>query len=272
MKLAVSNIAWSRHDDPTIFAMLRELGVKGIEIAPTMVWPRWQGAEPSAAEAYRRRLAAEGFEVPALQAILFGKEELQLFLPERRHQLMDHFAKVAGLAEGLGAKILVFGSPKNRRRGNLTSREAFSRAANLLAEIGEICAARGVFLGIEPNPVEYGCDFITNVADAKELLELTNHPHVRLHLDAGGMALTEGNNIGGAIASAGGFIHYHASEPMLADFTQPAVDHAAAGESLRRMGYAHWISIEMRRSEPESATIRNAVRQVQDAYFPAGAC
>ena len=39
MKLAISNIAWDRHDDLTIFEMLRKFGVQGVEIAPTKIWP-----------------------------------------------------------------------------------------------------------------------------------------------------------------------------------------------------------------------------------------
>jgi D-psicose/D-tagatose/L-ribulose 3-epimerase len=267
MRLAVSNIAWARHDDPQVFALLRELGADGVEVAPTVVWPEWNGATTLAADAYRRRLASEGFEVPALQAILFGRPELQLFASNGRRALFDHFVFVADLATALGAKVLVFGAPKNRRRGPLDASCTVERAADVLRRIGEICLERAVVLGLEPNPVEYGCDFVTNVTEARELVDRIAHPGVQLHLDAGAMTLT-GGNIADAIASAGPFVHYHASEPMLDQFCQPRGEHAAAGRALRAAGYDRWISIEMRRAAAELPAIRQAIAYVLKAYFP----
>lgn len=81
MRLAVSNIAWQPADQAAILPLLRDRGVTGIEVAPTKLWPDWQGATPAAAAAYRERLADQGFAVPALQAILFGKPDCTLFDP-----------------------------------------------------------------------------------------------------------------------------------------------------------------------------------------------
>ena len=41
MKLAVSNIAWSAYEHAEILAALPGLGMEGVEIAPTMLWPGW---------------------------------------------------------------------------------------------------------------------------------------------------------------------------------------------------------------------------------------
>ena len=76
-KLAISNIGWEIGDDPDVIKLLGDSGVGGIEIAPTKIWPEWIGATEKAAKEYRSRLNSEGFEVPALQAIVYGKPELQ---------------------------------------------------------------------------------------------------------------------------------------------------------------------------------------------------
>ena len=49
MKLAVSNIAWDDVEQSAILAQLPALGVAGVEIAPTKLWPDWLGADPVAA-------------------------------------------------------------------------------------------------------------------------------------------------------------------------------------------------------------------------------
>ena len=187
MKLAISNIAWQQHDDAEILSGLRDRGVRGIEIAPTKIWPEWQGANSEQAALYRRQLLDEGFEVPAMQAILFGRPELQVFDSSSHAAFVDHIKLVADLAAALGVKVLVFGAPKNRVRGQLSTHDAMTRAADFFRDVAEVCHSRECCIGLEHNPVEYGCDFVTNVADAKELVSRVDHPGFQLHLDSAGI-------------------------------------------------------------------------------------
>lgn len=59
--------------------MLELLNRCGLEVAPTKIWPDCYGASYRAAQDVRRRLEIDGFVVPALQAILFGKADFQVF-------------------------------------------------------------------------------------------------------------------------------------------------------------------------------------------------
>lgn len=38
MNLSISNIAWDSKEDTSVIALLNELNVKGIEVAPTKIW------------------------------------------------------------------------------------------------------------------------------------------------------------------------------------------------------------------------------------------
>lgn len=260
MKLAVSNIGWLQHDDPAVLAMMREQGVTGIEVAPTKIWPDWEGANIQTAEAYRRFLVDEGFEVPALQAILFGRPHLQVFQPETHGEFLDHLRLVADLATGLGASVLVFGSPKNRRRGQLTPTEARSRAADFFRLAGDICVAAGCCIAIEHNPVEYFADFGTNVAEVDEFVRFCKHDGVQLHLDSSGLHLCGGDSSGILRQFAPNGVHYHASEPMLAPISGGVVDHKEFVGQLRRSDYQRWISIEMGKpSDDEFNTLRASI-------------
>ena len=79
MRLAVSNIAWAADEQDAILAALPGMGVAGVEIAPTMIWPGWEGAVVDAARDLRGRLEGQGLAVPALQAILFARPDLHVF-------------------------------------------------------------------------------------------------------------------------------------------------------------------------------------------------
>lgn len=247
MKLAMSNIGWIRHDDPQVLHALHVAGVQGIEVAPTKVWPDWGNLTATRAGTYRAFLAECGFSVPAMQAILFGKPELQLFAVSAaaHERLVEHIRLVADVAQALEAKVLVFGAPKARRKGELSKEQAMLRAEDIFAELGEVCAARGTCLCIEPNPVEYGCDFVTTAADALELVEHVNHPGFGLHLDAAALFMS-GELLGTLLPRLLPQIrHYHISEPYLSGFDDARVPHADWLSQLASANYPHWCSVEV---------------------------
>ena len=248
MKLAVSNIAWQTHDDPKIFNMLKGNGVNGIEVAPTKIWGRWELATPKKAATYRQQIAVQGFEIPAMQALLFDKPELQLFDSSIAGPFLSHISLLANLAEAMGAKVLVLGSPKNRKRGQLSMEASLEIASEILFKAAEICSKHNCCIGLEPNPVEYGCDFINNVADARALIDMVNHNGLQLHLDAAGIHMC-GGDISDIIRQAGSFVHYHISEPMLEPIENGMVDHFSALQTLKEAQYDGWVSIEMKQPE-----------------------
>lgn len=264
MKLAISNIAWEVHNDMSLLAELSKLGVQGIEVAPSKIWPQWQGATEAAAQQYRKFMQEHGFTIPSMQAILFGKPELQVFDKTTHAAFLEHVKLLADIAAALGAKVLVFGAPKNRKRGQLSIQDAMAQASDLLRRMGEICHANGCCIGLEANPAEYACDFITNVADARQLVDMIDHPGVQLHLDVAGMHMC-GGNVAEVIQSAGEICHFHISEPMLAPIADGVVDHASAAAALKASAYPHWLSIEMKQVEPQSLLL-DSVKQAINAY------
>lgn len=246
LRIAFSNIAWTPHDAPSVLRLLRERGIHGIEVAPTKIWPDWDGATPTAAAAYRRRLEGEGFAVPALQAILFGKPQARLFDAAGEKKLAEHLLAVAALAGALGAKAVVLGAPMQRDRALLAPEAAHAHAADVLRAVAPAFADCGTCLCIEPNPPQYGCNFVTTAAEGASLVRRVAHPGFGLHLDAAGMFLV-GDRLSALLPDVKPLLrHYHISEPDLGDFTVPQVPHAENLETLRACGYAGWCSVEMR--------------------------
>lgn len=246
-RFAFSNIAWTPHDDPEIFSLLRRHGIEGIEIAPTAVWGRWDAITVTKARAYRRFLGERGFESPALQAILYGKPEARLFEEHGEQVLLEHFALVAAVAAALEARVAVLGAPAQRDRAGRSWPQALEHAAGVLRKAATLFHDQGCCLCIEPNPRRYGCNFVNTAAEGIELVAAVDHPGLRLHLDAAGMYL-EKDDLGAVLPAALPVLrHFHVSEPDLGDFRQPVVPH---GENLRRLsgaGYTGWCSVEMRR-------------------------
>jgi D-psicose/D-tagatose/L-ribulose 3-epimerase len=263
MRLAISNIAWSADEQAGILATLPALGITGVEIAPTVLWPGWDGATPAAARTLRDRLADQGFAVPALQSILFARPELQIFADDPA-PLLAHIARVAALAGALGAPAMVFGSPRNRLRGALSPEAAMDAAVPIFRALAAACHDAGTALAIEANPAQYGGDFLLRWPEAAELVARVAHPGVVLHLDTACTALAGDDPIAAAAAQPA---HFHVSAANLApvDETSP-IDHRAIAAALRAARYAGWVSIEMRRTDTPLATIRRAAAHVKACY------
>lgn len=268
MRLAVSNIAWPAEADELVAAVLRGHGVEGVEIAPTKIWPQPLDASGLAVRTYRQSWEDRGLPIVSMQALLYGRPDLTIFDdPATRRRTRDYLAGIIELSGELGAKALVFGSPKNRRRGSLRREEADDIAIPFFREIGRLAAERGVDLCLEPNPVEYECDYVTNAAEGLEVVRRADQDGFGLHLDTAAMTLSGDMPADCMHIARDRLRHFHASEPYLAPIGTGGVAHGLFARALRECGYDRWISIEMKQAEGDwlGALVR-AVEIVQGEY------
>lgn len=269
MKLAISNIAWPHEDEPQIAELMERMGVRGVEVAPTAVWHDPAAASADDVARYRASWNEREIEVVALQAILYGRPELTVFeSADARARTLDYLGAMMRLGRDLGARVLVFGAPKNRLKGALSDAAAEAIAVDFFADAGAMAADNDVVLCIEPNPRAYGADFVTESRAGLELVERVASPGFGLHLDAAGMALA-GEDLERAIERCGGAIrHFHASEPELGPIGLGGLEHNSVANALDRIGYSNWVSAEMRHSadRPTVPEIERVLRFLQRTY------
>jgi D-psicose/D-tagatose/L-ribulose 3-epimerase len=251
MKLAVSNIAWPADQDAAVAALLPTLGVRGIEVAPTRLFPDPLAASDADIDAVRQFWQAHGIDIVAAQSLLFGRPDLTLFeSEEKRRETHAYLAQIIQLCAKLGAGPLVFGSPKNRRRGDMPHDDAMRIAVEFFDDLADIAQAEDTVIVFEANPTQYGADFCTTAADAITLVSEVNHPAFRLHLDTACMTLA-GDPHAETFAAWPLLSHVHISAPNLAPPSPTdAVDHQAFAKHLRAVRPSGWVSLEMRASQP----------------------
>jgi D-psicose/D-tagatose/L-ribulose 3-epimerase len=248
MKVAVSNIAWEPSDDAAVAAALIAAGVSGIEIAPTKLWAAPEEVGPAEAGAVRDAWAGRGLPIVAMQSLLYGQPDLLVFAgADVRGATRRHLEAIITLGGRLGARRLVFGSPKNRQRGAVPMDDAMGSAAEFFRPLAEHAAACGTVLCIEPNPPQYGSDFVTDAAQAVRLADLVDHEGFGVHLDVACMSLAGDDPAEAIPATAQHLRHFHVSEPELGPVgVEPDGDHTAAAAALVAAGYDGWCSVEMR--------------------------
>ena len=268
MKLAISNIAWDVSENDHIKDILLELNVHAIEIAPTKFWDNPLAATEASIQQHKSYWNDSNIEIIAMQSMLFNQPNLTIFdSTEASNNTLTYLEKIIELGAALGVKAFVFGSPKNRQVGQLTP-EKYEHAVHFFTRLGEIALKNDTTFCIEPNPAIYNCDFINNTKEAVELIQKVNHPGFQLHLDAAALLLNE-ENIEEAITLAAPYLkHFHISEPYLNEIKEAKGNHELIANSLRKIDYSNFISIEMKQIDPTSnfEIVKENLQFVKDMY------
>jgi len=267
MKIAISNIAWDIKADNVIKKILNEYEIEGIEIAPTKIWTDPSNVNKSDILSYKSYWKQNGIKIVAMQSLLFGHPELTIFeTSTKRKAAITYLEKIIHLASLLGVKAMVFGSPKNRIKGNLESKDVNEIANSFFSKVGDISKKYNIHFCIEANPKVYGTDFLNTTAEVVSFVRKLNHPYIKVHIDTGAMHINN-ENIDETITIADPFFHCHISEPNLLSVPQE-VNHELVAKSLINLNYKKWVSIEMRQLENEYniMQIKNTLEYVTKIY------
>lgn len=238
MLFAISTLAFADPaEEAALLPLLKRAGVDALEVAPTKRWPRWAGADLASARRYREALLSAGFSVTALQSIVFEQPQLQLFGADFAPWLA-HFQTLSEIAEGLGARTLVFGAPQQRDPGDCA--EPLALAAERFRALATQLQASGAVLALEPVPESR---FIQTPAQAQQLAASVAHPAFDWHFDSAAWAQS-GADLG-ALLAVRLPPHAHLSQPQLVGPSSGPVDLLEVILKLRIHGYAQAFSFEI---------------------------
>ena len=278
-RLAVSNIAWTPQEEVYALAMLEELGVPGIEIAPSITFSDEAHAlEPSskAVSRLRRRLEDHRLELVSMQSLLFGARGAALFeSDDARAYLTAELRRAIGLAERLEIPNLVFGAPAARRIPEGMERQQVDAIAiETFRRLGDLASAAGTRLAIEPNAVAYGTNYLTNIGEAARMVRDVAHPAVTLNFDLGALTMNgERQEAERGFADLQDMVsHVHVSEPHLTAAPKDEEVFRASALEIIGHGYTGWFSIEMRAAGADNlGVVRTCVERASRALHQARA-
>jgi sugar phosphate isomerase/epimerase len=264
MKLSISNIAWSKSNDDTVYSLMSKYGCIGLDIAPSRVCTNPSLFKKNEEEiiSFRRTLNSNGVHLVAMQSLLYGNQTVQLFESRDSNKIAIALLKnMIDLGFALGVSRLIFGSPKNRVIGHLTE-EKMCVANETFTELGVYAKSKGIIFCIEPNPSVYGGDFLTSTIQAIEFVRKVDNANVKINLDTGTMIIND-EKIREILHDNLDYVgHIHISMPNLSPISFLPLHHELISFLLRN-NYQDWVSIEMAPVEEENqiAVIENALRQ-----------
>jgi sugar phosphate isomerase/epimerase len=257
MRFAICNELFDDWELGRVCRFVKAAGYDGLEVAPFTLAPRAGDVTPGQSHTWRREADAAGVEIIGLHWLLARTEGLHLTSPDAaaRRRLAAYLLDLARLCRGLGGRLMVFGSPKQRslmpgvapEQGRAWAVETFRAALPAIADIG-------VTICMEPLSTAE-TDFVTTCAEGVQLVDAVGHPNFVLHLDVKAMSnesVPVPDLIRQYVSRAG---HFHANDANLRGPGFGQTDFVPIFQALRAANYDRWVSVEVFDFSPDPETV-----------------
>jgi sugar phosphate isomerase/epimerase len=266
MRYAICNETFEGWEFARICDFIASLGYAGVEIAPYTLAANIADVSLEARRILAEQARRAGIAIVGLHWLLARTEGLQLTSPEKavRERTALYLVSLAELCRDLGGRIMVFGSPAQRKIPKGATRDqARDYALDTFARALPGIAGAGVTLCLEPlAPSE--ADFINSCTEAIEILDSFRHPNFMLHLDVKAMASEAVPATELIRRHEGRFGHFHANDANQRGPGFGETDFIPILEALKGAGYDGWISVEVFDYLPDPETIaRESLRYLK---------
>ena len=247
MKFGICNEMFGDEPFDKAFAITRDCGYTGIEIAPFTMGPDAMSIGSAKRTEVRQQAAAADLTVIGLHWLLAKTDGYYLTSPEAevRRRTADYFCELTRLCADLGGTIMVLGSPQQRNLlPGVSHDEAMKYAADVITAAEPTLRECGVTLALEPLGPAEG-DFLNTADTGAELMRMIDSDQVRLHLDVKAMS-TEPTDIASVIRKhAKHTAHFHANDPNRLGPGMGDVPFEPIFAALKDTQYDGWVSVEV---------------------------
>ena len=244
MKYSISNIAWKPHHNIEVANILKDGGIKHIDVAPLLAVSSLESSYDSQLEDFINFWDEYGISPFAMQSLFYEKKEINFFDSFINvDKMLDYFDAVTSMAKKMSVKSMCLGCPKQR------SHDANIVDPNLVRDffinLASICASKELILCLEPNSTVYGCNFLTNTDDTASFIRSISMDNLKLNFDTSTILLNDADP-GVMFEKHNDIIgHVHISRPYLKPVTRETFNHQELASMIGHSNYDEGITIEM---------------------------
>ncbi len=246
MEISISNIAWDINIEKKIISILKKKNIRYVDIAPTKYFKNIKDVTDRDVLKIKDYWNNEGIKFYGMQSLLYGVQDLNIFSSEKDQKyILEYLEKVFKIGNLLGTSKVVFGSPKNRDRKNLDNKIALEVATNFFRNLSDLGENFGQIICLEPNPIEYGCNFMTSTSEAAKVVKAVDRKAIRLQLDTGTI-LVNNEDIELICQQYKDLIsHIHLSQPGLLPVYLAGSSHLKIANTIKNNFENQVVTIEM---------------------------
>jgi sugar phosphate isomerase/epimerase len=227
---------------------IAEAGYTGIEVAPFAISSDLASVPRETLLEMKQTAADAGLEIIGLHWLLAKTNGLHLTSPDLdvRSATADYLCLLAKTCAALGGSVMVFGSPPQRSLlPGVSAEQGMEYAADVFRMAIAAFEQNNVLLCVEPlTPKE--TDFLNTCQQAVELIEMVNHPTMRLHQDVKAMLGGESEPVPVIIDKYKNYCsHFHVNDSNLLGPGMGDTDFHPIMKALQESGYDGWVSVEV---------------------------
>lgn len=243
MKLAISNIAWSKEQDQEMYKFLLNNAIENLEIAPTrIIEENPYDNLPGAIKITAKLNSKYGLKICSMQSIMYGRQEKIFGSIDEKQSITNYIKKAITFAQKINCGNLVFGSPKNRCTDENFDEQ---QAINFFKEIGDYAYNHNCVIAMEANPKIYGTNFINTTEEAISLIKKVDSKGFLLNLDIGTVIENNENTKFINDDNVKFINHVHISMPYLVNIDTDNDKIKEVLNKLKKVGYKKFVSIEI---------------------------
>jgi D-psicose/D-tagatose/L-ribulose 3-epimerase len=244
---SICNEAFEGWPFATAAQAIRKAGYTGIEIAPFTLAESPFQISPAQRKEYRDIIESEGLAFVGLHWLMVSSKGFHVTTPdtELRRRSWEHIRGLIDLCADLGPDgVLVFGSPKQRSTtGGLSREEATKNFVDGLHSVAPDACRRGVTVLVEALPIAQS-DVVQTLDEAAAIVQSISSPCIQTMFDVHN-AVDEHDPHPALIERHFDHIrHVHVNELDGRHCGAGNYDFKPIFETLRRLNYAGWISLE----------------------------
>ena len=267
-RFAICNETFGDWPWERVCRQVADLGYDGIEIAPFTFGESVTDVSPERRREIRQVAADAGLEIVGLHWLLASPKGLHIHTRDAglRQRTTDYLRALVDFAGDLGARVMIFGSPAQRRLEDGDVQGAWERMQDSFRQVLPTLAARQVILCQESLPAPEA-DFIQTAAEAARMVREINHPNFRLMLDVKSMSAEEQTPAEIIREWAPLVEHFHANDANRRGPGFGDTDFRPIAAALREVGYQHYVSVEVFDYSPDPETIaRESLRHLREVF------
>jgi sugar phosphate isomerase/epimerase len=194
--------------------ILSGIGYQGVEVAPGFSNIPLTTDGLDLARQMRDVAQDAGLYITGLHWLLSSYDDLSITEPDKRAATTEVLRKMVTMNAALEGRVMVHGSPNQRKIAGLDLKTATQNAVEIFKEIADHAAAHDMVYCFEPLDSSQ-TEFMNTVADAAELVDLVANSAFQTMIDASSAGLEEKDSVADLIRAWGnsGYIgHIHLND------------------------------------------------------------
>ena len=262
MKFCISNLAWNNSEEPYVLNLINKR-IKLLEYAPLLIIKDLNSKKEilNTKNVWSKRKIS----LYSMQSVLYGNNNCYIFGNKmQRQNFYNEVKKKIILAKILKTKVIVFGSPKNKKTFGKKKEVLDKLSFEMFKKISLISEKNKITFCIEANPKIYGTKYLTHTLDAIELTKKINNKFFKVNLDLS-TVISNNENIVHLLKN---YLHYfgHAqiSSPNLINLLKYKKDITIFLNKLSKYKYKKVVSIEtLRKTKNNLNYIKNIMKLIK---------